>query len=183
MRLFPFLPILCFVLGQHLCGQESSADFTDLISEEDFHAAGLDKLKPKELERLNQIWQRLQSDPERSVAAAVEELPLNTESPAPSSVQQNESLEELMGKEQLARRPDERTPKEIESRLIGTFSGWKGSTIFRLENGQVWQQRIDGSVKYHKSEGPKVKIVRTLGGGYRLKVEGYRQSCPVKRIE
>ena len=30
--------------------------------------------------------------------------------------------------------------KVVESRIDGEFTGWTGSTIFRLRNGQIWQQ-------------------------------------------
>ena len=33
---------------------------------------------------------------------------------------------------------------ELRSFLVDEFTGWTGDTIFRLENGQVWQQ-IDSS--------------------------------------
>lgn len=28
----------------------------------------------------------------------------------------------------------------IDSRIEGTFQGWRGDTIFKLTNGQIWQQ-------------------------------------------
>ncbi|MDR0881742.1 MAG: hypothetical protein LBP55_04270, partial [Candidatus Adiutrix sp.] len=28
----------------------------------------------------------------------------------------------------------------IESQIDGTFEGWSGETVFKLTNGQIWQQ-------------------------------------------
>ncbi|HHT9138744.1 MAG TPA: hypothetical protein ACFYEK_16055 [Candidatus Wunengus sp. YC60] len=32
------------------------------------------------------------------------------------------------------------SPDVIESHIEGDFEGWEGETIFKLDNGQIWQQ-------------------------------------------
>lgn len=68
----------------------------------------------------------------------------------------------------------------IESRIDGEFEGWDGETVFRLQNGQIWQQ---SSYAYHYSYlySPNVVIMR-LRGGYEMQVEGVGQRIGVHRL-
>lgn len=72
------------------------------------------------------------------------------------------------------------TPNVVESRIDGDFSGWEGETVFRLTNGQVWQQ-VQFAYRYHYAFMPKVMIVRT-DAGYRMTVDGVSGSILVKRL-
>jgi hypothetical protein len=49
------------------------------------------------------------------------------------------------------------TPAVIESQIRGNFEGWTGSTIFPLQNGQVWQQ-ASYTYHYHYAYSPRVVI-------------------------
>lgn len=146
---------------------EVSPSFSERLSEEEFSSAGLDKLSAEELSSLDELWRRYAADPQEPAAASPE-----------VAVPQDP---DLMGREQLSI-DEKKMPKKIETRLIGTFDGWSGETTFELENGQVWQQRIDDRVNYTPADNPEVTIYRAFGG-YRLRVDGYNQSCPVKRIK
>jgi hypothetical protein len=66
----------------------------------------------------------------------------------------------------------------IESEIDGDFDGWEGHTIFRLKNGQVWQQ-TSPSARYYFAHAPKVTIYPTP---YRLKVEGMTGEISVRRV-
>jgi hypothetical protein len=74
-------------------------------------------------------------------------------------------------------------PDRIESRIMGEFTGWRGGTIFELENGQVWQQSEAATFKVRKKSNPEVVIRRGMFGSYLLKVEGYRSDVKVERIK
>ncbi len=144
-----------------------AADLTDTLTTEEFESAGLQKLTPEELANLNALWNRQNGAEQTAAPVAL---------PVPAA-----NHDDLVGKEQLA--VDVRkAPKKIESRIEGTFNGWYGETVFHLENGQVWQQRINEVQKYTPTENPKVTVQKSLGG-YRLRIDGYRQTCPVKRIK
>lgn len=69
----------------------------------------------------------------------------------------------------------------IESRIDGTFEGWDGDTVFKLINGQIWQQ-TQYSYTYHYAYRPEVLIYRS-GSGYKMKVNGVNQEIGVKRIK
>jgi hypothetical protein len=45
----------------------------------------------------------------------------------------------------------------IESSIDGEFKGWDGSTIFKLSNGQIWQQS-SYAYMYHYAYNPPVLI-------------------------
>jgi hypothetical protein len=51
---------------------------------------------------------------------------------------------------------------EIHSQLVGAFKGYHGGAIFRLTNGQVWQQRRY-KYKYKYKYRPKVRIYEDQG--------------------
>jgi hypothetical protein len=71
---------------------------------------------------------------------------------------------------------------EIRSRYVGEFTGWDGKTVFRLENGQVWQQVRSGRLAW-RADSPMVTIKRGFFGSYRLSVEGVNKQVYVKRIQ
>jgi hypothetical protein len=73
------------------------------------------------------------------------------------------------------------TATVVESEIDGEFHGWDGETIFKLTNGQIWQQAeydYDYEYDYH----PKVTIYKS-GSGYKMKVEGVEDTIAVKRIK
>ena len=81
----------------------------------------------------------------------------------------------------------ERVTADIEedyflvSAIDGNFEGWSGSTIFRLKNGQIWQQRLSGKWKYNKQL-PNVRIKKSFFGYFVMRVDD-RKSIGVKRIK
>ncbi len=68
----------------------------------------------------------------------------------------------------------------IQSRISGDFNGWEGDTIFKLSNGQVWQQS-SYSYWYAYLYSPEVLIYK-LNGRWILKVESLDQTIAVHRI-
>jgi hypothetical protein len=69
----------------------------------------------------------------------------------------------------------------VESSISGEFEGWSGETIFKLENGQIWQQ-AEYDYDYDYEYNPDVTIYQTTGG-CRMKVEGDDETIIVKRIK
>jgi hypothetical protein len=108
------------------------------MSEEQFRSAGLEKLSDAELKAFNS-W-----------------LIIYTAGDAQVLQDTNASVK------------DAEKNYEVESRITGEFSGWSGGTIFYLENGQVWEQRLDGRYRYTGPPNPKVRIDRNWLGFYRL---------------
>jgi hypothetical protein len=69
----------------------------------------------------------------------------------------------------------------IESQIEGDFEGWDGETIFKLNNGQIWQQ-ASYAYTYHYAYRPKVLVYRS-GSTYRMKVDGVSSDIAVKRLK
>jgi len=66
----------------------------------------------------------------------------------------------------------------IESRIDGEFEGWTGETVFKLQNGQYWQQ-VSYAYRYHYAFSPAVRIV-SENGRYMMHVDGVDASLAVE---
>jgi len=78
-------------------------------------------------------------------------------------------------------KPSER--EVVESRIAGTFSGWLGHSVFRLENGQEWTQAESGTFSNGKYDHPKVKVKPMLMGNWLMYVEPCGCSLRVERTK
>jgi hypothetical protein len=58
----------------------------------------------------------------------------------------------------------------VESRIDGEYKGWEGETIYKLINGQIWQQ-ASYTYRYKYKFSPKVLIFKS-GSYYKMQVEG-----------
>ncbi len=68
----------------------------------------------------------------------------------------------------------------VDSHIVGAFTGWRGRTLFKLRNGQLWQQEGYGH-RYRYSFMPRVLITRS-GDRYDMLVEGVDIPVPVRRL-
>lgn len=73
------------------------------------------------------------------------------------------------------------TPDVIESSIDGEFTGWTGDTIFKLLNGQIWQQS-SFDWKWQWAYSPKVTIYKS-GSVYKMKVDGVDGTINVTRLK
>ena len=71
---------------------------------------------------------------------------------------------------------------ELLTRISGEFTGWSGDTIFRLENGQLWRQRLPGRHKYSGPPNPEIRISRNFMGFYKMTLVESGKSIGVKPI-
>lgn len=124
----------------------------------DFKAAGLDKLTPEELARLNEWLQR-----NGGMAAGAVRRPPEDQRGFENSYAMDRS--------------------DIVSRIKGEFRGWGGGTRFELENGQVWVQDDADILAGVRLTNPTVTIRPSLISGWRLQVEGYNAVTKVRRIK
>lgn len=58
---------------------------------------------------------------------------------------------------------------ELETKIVGLFSGWTGDTIFTLSDGSQWQQRSKG-VKQLNLMTPEVTIFKNWLGFYEMRI-------------
>ncbi len=177
------LPFLALLLPAVLFGQDRPAqDIRDLMTEQEFRSAGLEKLSPEELESLN-IWLYGKIEAEREAAAEearTETLSQVVEEPDPIESFGRDSIRQSSAEREVEK---QRNPDRIESRIVGSFDGWSGATVFHLENGQIWRQVQDERFVVPDMENPAVTIEKGLFGAYFLKVEGYGSRVKVRRIK
>jgi hypothetical protein len=69
----------------------------------------------------------------------------------------------------------------IESSITGDSEGWDGETIFKLDNGEIWQQAVYDYTYFYEYH-PDVTIYQT-SEGCRMKVEDEDETVIVKRIK
>ncbi len=146
----------------------SAQTLKDQMSPEAFEKAGLDKLSSEELAYLSDwLSGKVEQEKEKIVA---EIIPVGDDRfGAAEKIQRN--VDRI--------RPE---PKELSSRIMGSFSGWSGNTVFELENGQVWKQ-IERDKFSVRLEDPTVTVEKGLFGAYYLKVKGFGSRVKVKRIK
>lgn len=133
----------------------SESDFPgvqELMSEEEFKAAGLDKLSPEERRALDG-W-----------------LLQYTATEAPEMLISSEEVKEVEAQH------------VIQANVKQPFTGWEGNTVFYLDNGQVWRQRLDGRVTYNGDD-TAVEIKKNFFGFYKLHHLDSDRSVGVSRIQ
>ena len=92
-------------------------------------------------------------------------------------VTQKYVLVDSIKQEQVVTQPD-----LIRSRIDGPFRGWRGNkTRFRLENGEVWEQR-QSSTFFAKLDSPEV-IIKRGRFGYTMEVPSIGKRVHVKKIK
>ena len=70
----------------------------------------------------------------------------------------------------------------FEAALVGDFTGWRGKTVFRLDNGQVWRQR--SSSKYrHRGNDQRVTFDKNFMGGWEMTVVSTGKSVLVSKVK
>ena len=73
------------------------------------------------------------------------------------------------------------TSSVIESEVDGSFEGWKGETIVKLTNGQIWQQ-TEYHYEYDYVYRPEVLVFKSRLG-YKMWVEGIDEPVRVERLK
>jgi hypothetical protein len=73
------------------------------------------------------------------------------------------------------------TPTVIESEIDGDFEGWSGETIFKLTNGQIWQQ-TEYDYEYEYAYNPEITIYKT-SECCKMKVEDMSDTVCVRRLK
>jgi hypothetical protein len=115
------------------------------MTPEQYEAAGLSKLDPAERAKLDEFLKNYVAvSNERVATTAVDK-----------AVKEKKVSE----------------PEVIQSRIVGPFTGYTGTTVFTLENGQRWAQSQRDSAYYPKIDSPPVAIVKA-GFGYRMYIQG-----------
>lgn len=172
--------LLCSLVA--VAAEESFPGIERLMSDAEFEAAGLRELGPAQraaldawLERYSRALQR-GTPPSPAVAATS----AATGAPAPPAPAARVTPAPAEPGAEPARR---QRAAPIVSRIVGDFRGWSGDTVFELENGQIWRQRIaQKRYAYRGPPNPEVRIERNWLGFYMMHLVEADESVGVSRV-
>lgn len=133
-------------------------DLESLMSPEDFALSGLDKLNSVERTHLSEWLVRYREG-------------------AVKGPEVNKPRSQWTEEEQQAEKD-----LQIVAKVIPRFRGWGGKTIFKLDNGQTWQQRMPGRMHYTGTNSD-VSITKNMMGRFVLEHVETGRSVLVKRVE
>jgi len=122
--------------------EQMSGSIQDVMTPAEFKAAGLNKLSPEELEKLNAWLQGYREVAEKTAAKKA------------TAVASRTKLDLLV------------------SRVDGQFNGLTGRTVIRLQDGTVWKQaNADDRFRPRVTDHPGAVVIHGIFG-YKMQVEG-----------
>jgi hypothetical protein len=122
--------------------EKMSEDIQQIMTPEEFKAAGLNKLSPEELAKLN-AW-----------------------------LQGYRQVTEQAAEKKATARASRTKLDVLVSRVDGTFNGLTGRTIIRLEDGTVWKQaNADDRYRAKNPDHPAAVVIHGVFG-YKMQLEG-----------
>lgn len=129
----------------------------ELMTPDEFKAAGLDKLSEDELQHLDAWLQGYRQTAEKRVSEQAEK----------------KATEEIKkATEQAKVRAPKLMVDKVVSRIDGNFTGLTGHTVMKLEDGTVWKQaNQDDRYQSQVTDHPLV-LVSHSPFGYKMRVEG-----------
>ena len=127
---------------------EMSGSIKEMMSAEEFKAAGLNKLSADELQKLDAWMQGYRQ---------VTEQAAEKKATAKASAESHAKMDLLV------------------SRVDGSFQGLTGRTIIRLEDGTVWKQ-ANADDRYHSrvTDHPAAAVIHGVFG-YKMRIEGTQE--------
>jgi hypothetical protein len=128
--------------------EETSGSIQQIMTPEEFKAAGLNKLSPDELQKLDAWLQGYRQ---------VTEQTAEKKATAKASAESHAKLDLLV------------------SRVDGTFNGLTGRTLIRLEDGTVWKQaNADDRYRPKVTDHPAAAVIHGVFG-YKMQIEGTQE--------
>src|SRR6266516_2339340 len=125
--------------------EETSGSIQEMMSPEEFKAAGLNKLSPEELQKLD-AW-----------------------------LQGYRQVAEQAGEKKGSARAERTKMDLIVSRVDGSFNGLTGRTVIRLEDGTVWKQaNADDRFRPKVTDHPAAAVIHGIFG-YKMRIEGTQE--------
>ena len=125
--------------------EETSGSIQQMMTPEEFKAAGLNKLSPEELQKLD-AW-----------------------------MQGYRQVAEQAGEKKGSARAERTKMDLIVSRVDGTFAGLTGRTVIRLQDGTVWRQaNADDRFRPKVTDSPAAAVIHGIFG-YKMRIEGTQE--------
>jgi hypothetical protein len=125
--------------------EEVSGSIQQMMTPEEFKAAGLSKLSPEELQKLD-AW-----------------------------LQGYRQVAEAKAEKKATARAERTKMDLIVSRVDGSFTGLTGRTLIRLEDGTVWKQaNADDRYRSKVTDHPAAAVIHGIFG-YKMQIEGTQE--------
>jgi hypothetical protein len=145
----PALIALCVIFGFAkpigAAREEPPGSIQQMMTPEEFKAAGLNKLSGEELQKLD-AW-----------------------------LQGYRQVAEQAGEKKGTARAERTKMDLIVSRVDGTFTGLTGRTVIRLEDGTVWRQaNADDRFRPKVTDSPAAAVIHGIFG-YKMRIEGTQE--------
>jgi hypothetical protein len=140
---------LCVIIGfatpVGAAREEPPGSIQQMMTPEEFKAAGLNKLSPEELQKLD-AW-----------------------------IQGYRQVAEQAGEKKGSARAERTKMDLIVSRVDGTFTGLTGRTVIRLQDGTVWRQaNADDRFRPKVTDSPAAAVIHGIFG-YKMRIEGAQE--------
>jgi hypothetical protein len=130
------------VASVHAAREEMSGSIQDVMTPAEFKAAGLNKLSPEELQKLD-AW-----------------------------LQGYREVAEKAAEKKATARASRTKLDLLVSRIDGQFNGLTGRTVIRLEDGTVWKQaNADDRFRPRVTDHPAAVVIHGVFG-YKMQIEG-----------
>jgi hypothetical protein len=174
------IPRLALVLSALLVASARADDsFTQSLSPDDFKAAGLDKLTPEELAKLDKLVHGEKAGAaakatEETTKVVTEEVRQQVQAEDRSAAQKAAASTSIMEKLSVVLRPGTRVEySTLDAVLVGRSRAWRKGTVFTLTNGQQWVVSDEGSDWESPTDKPiHVRIVPASMGSFFMEIEG-----------
>ena len=128
--------------------KETSGNIQEMMTPEEFRAAGLNKLSPEELQKLDAWLQGYRQ---------VTEQTAEKKATAKAAAESHAKMDLLV------------------SRVDGQFNGLTGRTVIRLEDGTVWKQaNADDRYRPKVTDHPAAAVIHGVFG-YKMRIEGTQE--------
>ena len=157
MRCLLIAAFVCATLASGISAAQDPFTLEERMTEDEFRAAGLDRLSADQLASLNRWLQR------RNLSAAQ----------PPSGGNRGFRSNSLLGDSGGA---------PMASRAIGEQTQLSKGSIVTLENGQVWKVTEGDLVLREAIGSQRISVESGFLGSWFLKVDGYNQSLRVTRV-
>lgn len=168
----------CLLAGP-VAGAESET-LRELMGEQVYRESGVESLSAEQL-RVLERWILDQAHAPDSAARTPKESGQGSHAETPQQAVTTAPAAETPPSREPARREPDETPTLIRSRIDGHFDGWRrNGTLFRLQNGQIWEQRQPGTF-VTSLESPEV-IIRENRFGHTMEVVEIGRKVHVRRV-
>ena len=168
----------------------ADTDFQPLeqaMTKEERNRSGLDSLSAEQRKFLNNWLQQrygpdatnMREESDSSADTAVQLSEQSSQEKVIEAEVERRVAKELATRKQPAIAAVNNGP--FEATLVGDFTGWRGKTVFRLDNGQIWRQRSSSQYR-HRGSDQRVKFDKNWMGGWEMTVVSSGKSVLVSKV-